>query len=191
MKAFPILIRGFILCRKKCILKIRFLSPSLWNIKCCGCCYLSRTHRLHPMFVALQGLFLHQWRARPQKYWICLVAGRLKGKPLWNVITLYKPRCKERGKTDASIPNKCSVTYLKILYRKMAQFSWEQTRSNQSISVSVAGTWSADAKHLHKMFVCIKWKGSGFYVGNKLEALSTANNICLLEEKLVINAAIK
>lgn len=145
---------------------------SLWNIRCSGCCYLRRTHRLHPVLAALRGLFLHQWRARPQKYQIHLEDGSLKGKPLWNVIKLYKTWCKGGGGNLYQ-----DSKQIKLLIWKYCVEKWHNSVRNSQEAiikefVSFAGTWSVDAKCLYERLVCIKRKGSGFYVENELQALS-------------------
>lgn len=139
------------------MLKNWILSPSPWHI--CACCYLRSTHRLHPMLAALGVLFVHQWRARPQQYQTHPGAGRSQEKPLGNVIPLYK-WCKEGEKICPMIQ-----TNVKLLICKYCIDKWHNSVRNRqeaiSISVSVPGMWSADAKCPSRRVVCSKWKGSG------------------------------
>lgn len=151
-----------------------FSSP--WHI--CGCYYLRSTHRLHPMLAALSVLFVHQWRARPQQYQNHPGAGRLQGKSLGNVITLYKPRCKEGEKICPMIQANVELLICNYCTHKWHD-SIRKRQEASSISVSVPGMWPADAKCPSRRAVCSKWKGSGFCGGNQSQALSTHNNILL------------
>lgn len=81
----------------------------------------------------------------PQQYQNHPEAGRLQGKPLGNVITLYKPWCKEAEKICSMIQ-----TNVKLLIFNYCRDKWHNSIRNRqeaiSISVSVPGMWPADAK---------------------------------------------
>lgn len=120
------------------------LSPSPWHICIYHiCCYLRSTHRLHPMLAALWDLFVHQWRAtaipKSPRGW------EIAEKAIGNVITLYKPWCKEAEKICSMIQ-----TNVKLLIFNYCRDKWHNSIRNRQeairISVSVPGMWPADAK---------------------------------------------
>lgn len=114
------------------MLKNCVLSSSSWHI--CGCCYLRCTHRLHPVLAALGTVCVSvksQATGIPNSPRGWEIAGKAIRKWYYTLQTMV-----QRGRKNAfHDPNKSEVTNLQILYRQMAQFHQEQTRSNQYFCV--------------------------------------------------------